>query len=112
MSNENFTPSQLQAIADALGHSSEGLTGGEIGRQLAVCGMDDPTPLMTKRYRLFNAFGESYNKRRDRLAILAFIRKSMKPELYVGATERYERMRSNLNHALAFAALAVDAKGR
>jgi uncharacterized protein (TIGR02391 family) len=66
---------------------------------------------MTKRYRLYNAFAESQNARQDRLAILAFIRKSMKPELYARTPERYEPMRANLNRALAFAGLAVDASG-
>jgi uncharacterized protein (TIGR02391 family) len=66
---------------------------------------------MTKRHRLYNAFAESQNARQDRLAVLAFIRKSMKPELYARTPERYEPMRTKLNRALAFAGLAVDASG-
>jgi uncharacterized protein (TIGR02391 family) len=73
--------------------------------------MPDPSSQMTKRYRLYNAFAESQNARQDRLAILTFIRKSMKPELYARTPERYEPMRANLNRALAFAGLAVDASG-
>src|ERR1700730_17463917 len=106
-----FTQSQLQAIADALGDTMEGLIGSEIGHLLATCKMPDPSSQMTKRYRLYNAFAESQNARHDRLAILTFIRKSMKPELYARTPERYEPMRANLNRALAFAGLAVDASG-
>jgi uncharacterized protein (TIGR02391 family) len=106
-----FTQSQLQAIADALGDPSEGLTGSEIGHLLVTCKMLDPSPEMAKRHRLYNAFVHSQNTRQDRLAILAFIRKSMRPELYVRSPERYEPMRVNLNRALIFAGLAVDETG-
>ena len=106
-----FSKSQLQAIADALGDTSEGLTGSEIGDLLAACKMSDPSPAMTKRHRLYNAFAESQNTRQDRRAILAFIRKSMKPELYARTPERYEPMRTILNRALAFAGLAADPSG-
>jgi len=106
-----FTQSQLQAIADALGDTSEGLIGSEIGHLLATCKMFDSDPEITKRHRLYNAFAHSQNRRQDRLAILAFIRKSMRPELYARAPERYEPMRANLNRALAFAGLAVKASG-
>jgi len=106
-----FTQSQLQAIADALGHTSEGLVGSEIGHLLATCRMPDPASQITKRNRLYNAFAESQDARQDRLAILAFLRKCMKPELYARTPERYEPMRANLNRALAFAGLAVDASG-
>ncbi len=89
-----FTQSQLQAIADALGDTSEGLSGSEIAHLLATCGMSDPSPAMTKRHRLYNAFAESQNTRADRAAVLALIRKSMKPELYARSPERYEPMRA------------------
>lgn len=106
-----FTESQLEAIASALGETNEGLTGTEIGQLLASCTMTDPTPDLTKRIRLYNAFAASQNKRRDRGAILAFMRKSMKPERYIRSSERFEVMRNNLNAALSFAGLAVDASG-
>jgi len=48
-----FTQSQLQAIADALGDTSEGLTGTEIGHLLGSCKMFDSDPGMTKRHRLY-----------------------------------------------------------
>ena len=107
-----FSQSQLEAIAAALGDTNEGLTGREIGRHLATCGMSDPTPSRTKGLRLSNAFAESQNRRQDRRAILAFIRHAMKPERYARCPERFEPMRMNLNRALAFAGLSVDASGK
>jgi uncharacterized protein (TIGR02391 family) len=107
-----FTQSQLTAIADALADTSEGLSGSEIAHLLTTCKMSDPSPNITKRHRLYNAFVESQNSRHDRRAILEFIRQSMKPELYARAPERFEPMRTNLNRALAFASLSVDASGK
>jgi uncharacterized protein (TIGR02391 family) len=106
-----FSQSQVEAIAAALGDTDQGLTGSEITHLLRVCGVPDATPQITKRHRLHNAFAASQNSRRDRKAVLAFIRTSMKPERYLGCAERFEAMRANLNRALAFAGLAVDASG-
>jgi uncharacterized protein (TIGR02391 family) len=107
-----LSQSHLQAIADALGDTSNGLTGSEIGHLLMTCKMGDPSPELAKRHRLYNAFAEIQNAKQDRIPILAFIRHAMKPALYVRQPERYEPMRMNLNRALAFAGLAVEASGK
>jgi uncharacterized protein (TIGR02391 family) len=106
-----FTQSQLQALADALGDTSEGLTGSEIGHLLATCGIEDTDPGVTKRHRIYNAFAICQNTRKVRTPILAFIRKAMKPECFARDPTRFEPMRMNLNRALLFAGLAVDATG-
>lgn len=106
-----FSQSHLRAIADALGDTEQGLTGSEIGHLLTTCKMPDVTPAMTKRHRLYNAFAHTQNQKQDRVPILAFIRHSMKPERYIREAERFEPMRANLNRALAFAGLAVEASG-
>jgi hypothetical protein len=108
---EVFTQSQLQAVADALGDTSEGLSGSEIEHLLATCKMGDPSPAMTKRHRLHNAFVDSQNNRQDRVAILAFIRKSMKPELYAREPQRYEPMRTNLNRCICRASGGSNRRG-
>ena len=46
-----FDDQTLRAICDVLGDSSDGLTGGEISRLLADCGIEDPFPTGTKRHR-------------------------------------------------------------
>ena len=106
-----FTQAQLEAIAAALGDTSDGLTGSEIAHLLGVCGMADPTPQATKRHRLHNALAESQNHRGDRRAVLAFVRNATKPERHLRDPDRFEAMRARLNGALAFAGLAVDASG-
>ena len=73
--------------------------------------MSDPTPRLTKRHRLYNAFAANQNTRGNRGAVLAFIRSAMKPERYIQFRERYEPIRTKLNVALSFAGLAVDETG-
>lgn len=109
--NVCFTQDQLEAIAAALGDTSEGLTGSEIGHLLETCKIADTNASLTKRHRLNNAFAGDQNKRQHRKHILAFIRKAMKPERFVRSPERFEPMRKRLNCALAFAGLAVDEAG-
>ena len=106
-----FSQEQLEAIAQALGDTDEGLTGSEIEHLLAVCGIEDTDPGMTKWKRLFNAFAAHQNQTHDRRRILAFIRRSLKPDRYLKNPERFEALRQNANRALAFAGLAVQETG-
>jgi hypothetical protein len=106
-----FSQAQLEAIAAALGDTSDGLTGSEIAHLLATCSIADVDPTLTKRHRLYNAFVKEQNQRQDRTRILGFIRHSMKPARFVKFPERFESRRTQLNEALAFAGLAVDASG-
>ncbi len=104
--------SELEAIAAALADTSSGLTGSEIGHLLSSLKMADPTPTMTKWKRLYNAFAERQNQTQNRRAVLQFIREAVKPERYLKQQERYEPLRANLNRALAFSGLCVDASGK
>lgn len=105
-----FSQAELEAIAGALGDTDTGLKGAEIELLIATCGMTDPGPI-TKRTRIYNAFADSQNQRRDRTRILGFIRHSMKPARYIREPERFEPMRTKLNFALAFAGLVVTEAG-
>ena len=106
-----FSASQLRAIADALGDTSDGLTGAEIAHLLAVCDIPDKDPTLTKRHRLYNAFANDQNIRQHRRQILGFIRHAMKPERFAREVDRFEPIRAMLNRALAFAGLSVDETG-
>ncbi len=105
-----FTQDQLEAIAGALGDTEAGLTGAEIQYLLSSSKMTDPGPT-TKRVRIYNAFVDSQNTKKNRTNILEFIRLAMKPARYSRQPERYEPMRALLNQALAFAGLVVDDAG-
>jgi uncharacterized protein (TIGR02391 family) len=109
--NLTFSLNQIQAIADALGDTTDGLTGTEIGLLLANARIDDADPGITKRKRLLNAFVNSQNQLGHRKHILAFVRFAMKPERYARSPERFEPMRANLNRGLVFAGLQIEERG-
>ena len=105
-----FTQDQLEAISGALGDSAGGLTNPEIAFLIESAKMVDPGQ-MTKRPRIYNAFVESQNSKRNRTHILQFIRLAMSPARYSREPHRFEPMRAAVNQALAFAGLVVDETG-
>lgn len=105
-----FSQDQLEAIANALGDTETGLTGPEIELFLVSARMNDPGKI-TKRIRIYNAFVESQNAKRNRTHVLEFIRLAMKPARYNRSPERFEPLRALVNQALAFASLMVDQAG-
>ncbi|WP_287129283.1 TIGR02391 family protein [Candidatus Cyanaurora vandensis] len=109
--SRKFTQTELEAIASALGDTNNGLTGIEITTLLESSRLPDPAPTITKRHRISNSFTEYQNDKQDRRAILAFIRKAMKPERFIQCPKRFESMRANLNLSLSFVGLAVEETG-
>lgn len=105
-----FSQDQLEAIASALGDTTDGLTNPEIEFLIRSAKMIDPGKA-TKRVRLYNAFAESQNSKQNRTHILQFIRLAMSPARYGREPHRFEPMRARLNQALAFAGLVVDDSG-
>ena len=105
-----FTGSQLQALAKALGHTDEGLTGTEIKHLFRECKLIDPGPI-TKWKRIHDAFVLTQNKKKNRTNIIQFIRQSLRPEKYIGNPGRFETLRSNTNTALLFCGLNVKEDG-
>jgi uncharacterized protein (TIGR02391 family) len=111
MENICFSESNILAIAQALGHTTEGLTNAEIDYVLAVCKIEDVEPSGTKWIRLHNAFAADQNKRGHRRHILEFIRRALKPERFIRHPERFEPLRTRLNQALLFVGLMVTESG-
>ncbi len=105
-----FTQDQLEAIADALGDTNAGLKGTEIQHLLVSSKMTDPGP-STKRIRIYNAFADSQNTKKNRTNVLEFIRLAMKPARYSREPQRYEPLRALVNQPLAFCGLVVDETG-
>lgn len=106
-----FIAAHLEAIAKALGHTTLGLTGSEIGNILAQCQVVDVEPEGTKWHRLFNALAEHQNKKRSANHVVGFIHKSMNPARWMGKRDAYEELRSELNIALAFVGLRLNERG-
>jgi len=106
-----FTQDQLEAIAGALGDAGGGLTNPDIVFLLQSAKMVDPGKT-TKHLRIYNAFAESQNSKRNRTHVLQFIRLAMSPARYSREPHRFEPMRAAVNLALAFAGLVVDEAGK
>jgi hypothetical protein len=106
-----FSQAEIESIAKAIGDTESGLTNSEIDRLLFECNIDDPGP-GTKWKRIVQALAESQRKEGDRRAILAFIRKSMKPSKYVDAPQRFEHLRARINKSLLFCGLILDEGGQ
>ena len=109
---ESFEDQILQAICDVLGDTGTGLTGGEIARLLDDCGIEDPSPGMTKRFRLSEAL--SNRQRIDRCGnnVVAFIQAAMNPVRHVHDRESFEDRRSRLNEVISFAGLLLGDDGK
>src|SRR5262245_52830552 len=68
-----FSAEDLTSIAKILGDTDKGLKGSEIDHVLRQCKVPDPTPLVTKWKRLYNAFVEAQNKHQVGNHALMFI---------------------------------------
>jgi uncharacterized protein (TIGR02391 family) len=108
----NLDETHLQAICDIIGDTSEGLTGSEIGRLLAHCGIQDPAPSMTKRHRLFLALRARQEADGCANHVLNFVQAVMNPVRFVGNSNRFEELRGQLNEVLAFAGLFIAEDGK
>jgi len=101
----------IEALCEVLGATDSGLTGSEITRYLRECGIPDPQPSQTKRYRLLEALRAK--QRDDGCAnhVLAFVKKVMNPVLYHQSAEYYATFRSHINTPLAFSGYQVNERG-
>jgi uncharacterized protein (TIGR02391 family) len=107
-----FDDQTLRAICDVLGATSGGLTGGEIGRLLSDCGIEDPLgPNATKAWRLFEAL--AVRQKRDACGnhVVHFIVQAMKPVRYAKEPHVFEERRGRLNVVLAFVGLSLTERG-
>lgn len=102
----------LQAICNVIGDTSQGLTGSEMGKLFRECNIPDPSPSMTKRYRLFDALNLKQKQDRCSNNILAFIVRAMNPINFINAKELFENQRNDLNKTLSFIGLHFTEEGQ
>lgn len=102
----------LRRICDVLGHTSDGLTGTEIGQLLRDLGIADAAVAgPNKRTRLYEAL--SLRQRQDRCGnlVAAFIKTAMAPVRYTGKAAWFDLRRHSLNEVLAFCGYSVGEDG-
>jgi uncharacterized protein (TIGR02391 family) len=104
--------SHLEAICDILGDTGKGLTGSEIGKLLSSCNIIDTEPSITKRIRLFVALRLKQNRDNCSNNVLNFIQTALDPARFVGRSQEFNRLRDDINEALAFAGYQLGENGR
>jgi uncharacterized protein (TIGR02391 family) len=108
----SFSEQQLQAICDVLGDTSDGLTGSEIGRLLAQCRIEDPSPGVTKRNRLFHALSKRQQQDYCANNIVHFIQIAMDPVRFIESQTQFTLLRDRLNQVLSFAGYQLGQDGK
>jgi uncharacterized protein (TIGR02391 family) len=102
----------LKAICDVLGETSEGLTGSQITALLQRCGIDDPSPGITKRDRLLDALRAKQDRDGCANNVLAFVQTALDPARFVGNSMGFVGFRDRLNEALAFVGFQLGEDGK
>lgn len=110
LANDFFDGRSIEAIARALGDTEEGLSNSEIDNVARACRFPEEEP-GTKWKRIYNILVKDQNQRGNRKGVLAFIRKAMRPALYVKNPEGFEALRENLNRALLFEGMELQQDG-
>lgn len=113
---ENVIPSfdlgVLQGIANILGDTDRGLTGGEIGNLLQECHIPDPLSGSTKRYRLFVALRDKQETDRCGNNIVHFIQHVMNPARHYNQQEWFDDTCAALNSVLVFDGYQLGRNGK
>jgi len=107
-----FESSHVEAVCKVLGDTTRGLTGTELGHMLREVNAEDPSPLLSKWIRLYNAFAATQNKHGIGNHVILFINKAMAPARYTNNAELFEWRRDTLNVALAFAGYSIREDGK
>jgi uncharacterized protein (TIGR02391 family) len=107
-----FSQGQLERLAQALGHTTEGLTGPEVAHTLQKARIPDVDPSNTKWKRLYNAFVTRQNQTQTGICVVNFIHHALEPARYVGKADVFEQRREEVNTVLAFHGLQFTAEGK
>src|SRR5438046_1425528 len=103
---EKFRENVVESISDVLGATDSGLTGSEIGKYLAPCGIPDGTT-STKRVRLYEALSSKQQRDDCGKSILHFIETTMDPVNHTAMPGWFESKRAELNKVLAFSGFEI-----
>lgn len=102
----------LEAICGIIGDTAGGLTGSQIGELLQRCDIGDPYPGITKRHRLFQALRAQQDRDDCANRVLAFVQKALDPARFLRRSDEFNRLRADVNQALAFCGLHLREDGQ
>jgi uncharacterized protein (TIGR02391 family) len=109
---EKFDDNSLQAICDILGDTGGGITGSEIDHLLSLSDIDNISPGITKRKRLFNALHSKQRQDGCSNNVIAFVQRVMDPIRYARSPELFLDRRSQLNLVLALRGYEIKEDGK
>jgi len=105
-------PYHLEGICQIIAATEEGLSGSEIGKILADCGIPDTSPTMTKWKRLYNAFIGCQNNQKSSYRIIVFLCHAMQPARYLKKGELFHSRLNDLNKQLSFIGIELTDTGK
>ncbi len=106
-----LTPETLRRICDIIGDTASGLSGTAIGKTLKDCGIEDPSPNLSKRDRLFDALNQRQIRDGVGNNVMVFIRAYLSPVKYTENKALFEDRRAQINVILAFLGYYVAEDG-
>ncbi len=101
----------LQNLCAVVADTADGITGSQIGKYLASAGIEDLSPQITKRDRLFVALSAKQTKDNCSNNIFHFLMKVMSPVNYVKQPDLFESRRNEINTVLLFAGYELNKNG-
>ncbi len=102
----------VEGVAQVLGETSTGLTGSEIGRLLAQCGIDDPSSGSTKWRRLSDALLQRQHQDTSANHVVAFVYAAMEPVRYRDDAALFTTRLDALNEVFVYLGLRLNNKGK
>lgn len=106
---EPYDAGIVKRIAQTIGDTDRGLTGGEIGELLDELGLDDQGE-STKWRRIHAALVHEQQRTGSGTCVLSLVKTAMKPARWADRA-RFEVLRSELNEALLFAGVELRPDG-
>lgn len=101
----------LRSLCDIIGDTVTGLSGSDIARTLADCGIADLNPGSTKRHRLFEALSQRQEKDNSANHVVNYVLIVMKPVRYLNAKTLFTERRTRISEVLAFIGLSIEEDG-
>lgn len=111
MNYKKLDLSIIEGISKALGDTSNGFTGTEIGQLLHECNINDSNPTITKWQRLNEALSTKQQQDNCSNNILNLIRYSLKPSRHINNQERFNFLKDEINKILGFEGLEILESG-
>ncbi len=107
-----FEPHVLEGLCRAIGNTSDGLTGTEIGQILLNSNIPDIDAQNTKWKRLYHAFADWQNKNQCSNHILRFVQDALQPVRYIGKEDIFHNRRLEVNKRLYFIGTELTEQGK